>query len=84
MEKGVEAEVDVNSRDKNLKEKLQEELQERQQTAGIYQALSVYCAGEDYPCHMPGHKRNPDSGEMADFYRIDITEIDGLDRKSVV
>lgn len=83
MEKGVEAGVDVNSRDKNLKEKLQEELQEelqeRQQTAGIYQALSVYCAGEDYPCHMPGHKRNPDSGEMADFYRIDITEIDGFD-----
>lgn len=28
---------------------------------------------------MPGHKRNPESGEMADFYRIDITEIDGFD-----
>ncbi len=41
--------------------------------------MSAYCAGGDYPCHMPGHKRNPDSGEMADFYRIDITEIDGFD-----
>ena len=54
-------------------------LEKKQQTKGLYQTLSAYCAGEDYPCHMPGHKRNPDSGEMADFYGIDITEIDGFD-----
>lgn len=71
MEKGVKAEVNGTPKDKNLKI--------GQQTAGIYQALSAYCAGEDYPCHMPGHKRNPDSGEMADYYQIDITEIDGFD-----
>lgn len=51
----------------------------KQQTKGLYETLSAYCAGEDYPCHMPGHKRNSDSGAMADFYRIDITEIDGFD-----
>lgn len=56
-----------------------EKLEKKQQTKGLYQTLSAYCAGEDYPCHMPGHKRNPDSGEMADFYGIDITEIDGFD-----
>lgn len=71
MEKGVEAGIDANLKNKDSKTK--------PQTAGIYQALSAYCAGEDYPCHMPGHKRNPESGEMADFYRIDITEIDGFD-----
>lgn len=54
-------------------------MEKKQQIKGLYQALSTYCAGDDYPCHMPGHKRNPDSGEMADFYRIDITEIDGFD-----
>lgn len=46
---------------------------------GLYQALSDYAASDFYPCHMPGHKRNPAGGEMADYYRIDITEIDGFD-----
>lgn len=54
-------------------------IDKQQETEGLYQALSAYCAGDHYPCHMPGHKRNPDSGEMADFYRIDITEIEGFD-----
>lgn len=52
---------------------------QKQTPKGLYQALSTYCAGRDYPCHMPGHKRNPDSGEMAAYYDIDITEIDGFD-----
>ncbi len=52
---------------------------EKQQTESLYQALERYCAGNDYPCHMPGHKRNPDSGRMAAYYGIDITEIDGFD-----
>lgn len=45
----------------------------------LYQTLAEYSAEDFYPCHMPGHKRNKASGEMADFYRIDITEIDGFD-----
>ena len=45
----------------------------------LYQTLAEYSAEDFYPCHIPGHKRNMASGEMADFYRIDITEIDGFD-----
>lgn len=45
----------------------------------LYQALSAYSESDFYPCHMPGHKRNPLSGEMADFYKLDITEIEGFD-----
>lgn len=50
-------------------------------TAGksLYQALSDYAASDFYPYHMPGHKRNPAGGEMADYHKIDITEIDGFD-----
>lgn len=45
----------------------------------LYQLLREYAAGDVYPCHMPGHKRNPAGGEMADFFDIDITEIEGFD-----
>ncbi len=45
----------------------------------LYQALSDYAASDFYPYHMPGHKRNPAGGEMADYHRIDVTEIDGFD-----
>lgn len=45
----------------------------------LYQTLAEYSAKDFYPFHMPGHKRNMASGEMADFCRIDITEIDGFD-----
>ena len=45
----------------------------------LYQVLKEYAAGDAYPCHMPGHKRNPEGGEMADFFGIDITEIEGFD-----
>lgn len=50
-------------------------------TAGksLYRALSDYAASDFYPYHMPGHKRNPACGEMADYHKIDITEIDGFD-----
>lgn len=50
-------------------------------TAGrsLYQALSDYAASDFYPYHMPGHKRNPAGGEMADYHKIDITEIEGFD-----
>lgn len=45
----------------------------------LYQVLGEYAAGDVYPCHMPGHKRNPAGGEMADYFGIDITEIEGFD-----
>ena len=46
---------------------------------GLYRALSEYAESDFYPYHMPGHKRNPAGGEMADYHKIDITEIDGFD-----
>ncbi|MCM1268674.1 MAG: hypothetical protein NC302_12295 [Bacteroidales bacterium] len=45
----------------------------------LYQMLREYSAGDVYPCHMPGHKRNPAGGEMAAYFDIDITEIEGFD-----
>lgn len=46
---------------------------------GLYEKLSAYAQTDSYPFHMPGHKRNPESGPLATFYRFDITEIDGFD-----
>ena len=46
---------------------------------GLYDALREYCESDFYPFHMPGHKRNRNSGMLADFYQMDITEIDGFD-----
>ena len=48
-------------------------------SAGLYAALSEYGNSDFYPYHMPGHKRNRQAGEMARYYDIDITEIDGFD-----
>jgi arginine/lysine/ornithine decarboxylase len=45
----------------------------------LYQKLKEYGESDYYPYHMPGHKRNPQAGDMASFYQIDITEIDGFD-----
>ena len=45
----------------------------------LYGELVKYCGSDFYPCHMPGHKRNAEAGEMAQYYGIDITEIDGFD-----
>ncbi len=45
----------------------------------LYESLSVYGNSDFYPFHMPGHKRNPESGALSDFYRLDITEIEGFD-----
>ncbi|WP_026529273.1 aminotransferase class I/II-fold pyridoxal phosphate-dependent enzyme [Butyrivibrio sp. VCD2006] len=42
-------------------------------------SLKGLSESELYPLHMPGHKRNPDAGEMADYMDIDITEIDDYD-----
>ena len=48
-------------------------------SAGLYEALSEYGNSDFYPYHMPGHKRSRQAGEMARYYDIDITEIDGFD-----
>ena len=45
----------------------------------LYAALSAYEDSDYYPYHMPGHKRSSRAGEMARYYDIDITEIDGFD-----
>lgn len=54
-------------------------MEKEEETESLYQALSAYAGSGFYPYHMPGHKRNPASGEMAGLYQIDITEIDGFD-----
>ena len=46
---------------------------------GVYEKLNAYARTDFYPFHMPGHKRNPETGPLAPFYRLDITEIDGFD-----
>lgn len=46
---------------------------------GLYDDLNDYSNSDFYPFHMPGHKRNPESGRMQELYRLDITEIDGFD-----
>ena len=43
----------------------------------LYENLLKYSRSDNYPFHMPGHKRKP--GLMDAVYDIDITEIDGFD-----
>ena len=45
----------------------------------LYERLNTYAQTESYPFHMPGHKRNPESGALSELYKIDITEIEGFD-----
>lgn len=45
----------------------------------LYAQLSAYGNSDYYPYHMPGHKRSRQAGEMARYFDIDITEIDGFD-----
>ena len=45
----------------------------------LFEELKTYGESDFYPFHMPGHKRNPDSGFLPEMYKIDITEIDGFD-----
>lgn len=44
----------------------------------LYDYLQDYAAGERYPMHMPGHKRNA-SFRMANPYSFDVTEVEGTD-----
>lgn len=45
----------------------------------LYESLKRYSDSDFYPFHMPGHKRNKESGPLNEFFRQDITEIDGFD-----
>ena len=43
----------------------------------LWEQLKAYAEGEMYPFHMPGHKRREALFEPA--YRLDITEVEGMD-----
>lgn len=45
----------------------------------LYEKLLEYGKSDDYPFHMPGHKRNIEKLPKWNPYEIDITEIDGFD-----
>ena len=48
----------------------------------LYNKLKKYAAGDFYPFHMPGHKRQVLGVRDFDFmdpYQMDITEIEGFD-----
>lgn len=45
----------------------------------LFNSLKEYGSSDFYPFHMPGHKRNPESGPLAAFYQLDITEVEGFD-----
>lgn len=45
----------------------------------IIRKLQQLNESDEYPLHMPGHKRNVGCGFMSDMYDIDITEIIGYD-----
>lgn len=45
----------------------------------LYDRLREYAKGEDYPYHMPGHKRRAFGAMPAGAYEMDVTEIDGFD-----
>lgn len=46
--------------------------------SGLYGRLTEYSASDYYGFHMPGHKRQKQTGIMLP-YEIDITEIEGFD-----
>lgn len=45
----------------------------------LYEKLKTYSESDYYGFHMPGHKRNTQTGNSLLPYSIDITEIDGFD-----
>lgn len=45
----------------------------------LYDSLVHYGKTDYYPYHMPGHKRRGKIEGFSDFFKIDITEIDGFD-----
>ncbi len=45
----------------------------------VIRQLQQLNESDEYPLHMPGHKRNYGAGILADAYGLDITEIVGYD-----
>lgn len=45
----------------------------------LYDKLLKYSQGDYYPCHMPGHKRQPMTHVLRHTGALDITEIEGFD-----
>lgn len=45
----------------------------------LFKKLSLYRAGNTYPYHMPGHKRNVCGELPPELFEMDITEIEGFD-----
>lgn len=45
----------------------------------LFENLARYGEGDIYPYHMPGHKRNICGALPPEFYKMDITEIEGFD-----
>ncbi len=51
------------------------------QGKSLFQRLREYAGSDNYPFHMPGHKRQMMGGEpeLSGLFSVDITEIDGFD-----
>ena len=45
----------------------------------LYRRLKAYSETDEYPYHMPGHKRQVCGELPQEIVNIDITEIDGFD-----
>ncbi len=45
----------------------------------MYEELTKLYESDEYPLHMPGHKRVDGFGQIDDAIKVDITEIDGYD-----
>lgn len=52
---------------------------EKSGMSDVIRHLQQLNESDEYPLHMPGHKRNYSAGILADAYGIDITEIAGYD-----
>lgn len=53
--------------------------EEKGEAEFLYDSLVRYGKTDYYPYHMPGHKRCSMIEGFSDFFKIDITEIDGFD-----
>ena len=45
----------------------------------LFKKLIAIDTSNDYPFHMPGHKRFGINGALESAYKMDITEIPGMD-----